>query len=64
MRHCQDPQVESPQPPFTVNEQSLISQDPIPVPMIVIVTAQILREIVDDPSDCNKVIDESINEIG
>ena len=33
------------------------------VPMIMIVTAQTLREIMDEPDYCNKIIDQSINEI-
>ena len=33
------------------------------VPMIMIVTAQILREVLDDPQELNQVIDDSISEI-
>ncbi len=33
------------------------------VPMIQIVTAQILREVLDDPEECNQVIDRAIAEI-
>ena len=32
-------------------------------PMIMIVTAQTLREIMDDPTECNEIIDASIREI-
>jgi len=34
------------------------------ITMIMIVTAQTLREVLDDPTECNKVIDDSISEIG
>jgi len=33
------------------------------IPMIMIVTAQTLREVLNDPTECNKVIDDSISEI-
>jgi len=33
------------------------------IPMILIVTAQILRDVIDDPAFCNKWIDRSIDEI-
>ena len=48
-------------PPKLIQETR--SMKGLAVPMIMIVTAQILREVLDDPRELDQVIDDSINEI-
>jgi len=48
-------------PPKIIPETS--SMKGLAIPMIQIVTAQILREVLDDPQECNQVIDDAISEI-
>ena len=57
-RHLSEPGL---LPPKLIPETR--SMKGLAVPMIMIVTAQILREVLDDPQELNQVIDDSISEI-